>query len=103
MIMDLLKLKIQTVTSLLQNEEKKMGLWEKFKSSVGGETTDSAQNIDPGRLYEGANTELKPKTPVEKVSSVSAVELTDPEELFALANNYSNGTNGYSHAGALER
>lgn len=73
-----------------------MGLWEKFKSSFGGETTDAAQKIDPTRFYEGANTELKPKAHVEPVANVSAVESTDPEELFVIAKSYDQGTNGYA-------
>lgn len=60
-----------------------MGLWEKFKSGFGGETTDSAQQVDPASFYESTNTELKPKaqdeteTATKNINDQIAVDSTN--------------------------
>lgn len=64
-----------------------MGLWEKFKSSFGGETTDAAQKVvEPARFYEGTNTELKPKTHVETTAMVT--DISSATETYEMAINY---------------
>jgi TPR repeat protein len=63
-----------------------MGLWEKFKSSVGGEVTDTAQKVDSARFYEGASTELKPKANVENIAIVT--DDSSATENYEMAMNY---------------
>lgn len=69
-----------------------MGLWEKFKSSFGGETTDTVQKVDSAKFYEGANTELKPKAHSETIAKVASN--SNPTETYEMAMNYYQVSHG---------